>query len=217
VVTQGLYYLDWIHDHKEAVTGLLETAVASKAGPDPSLYWPARRLICIAGDFNRFDRHAAAQMQRNIDLVEYCQFDIGFLMLSLKATTADPAVAVSSGETSDTATALLEAAPKGLFDLFQALMHFLKALGDDVQIQAHKTYFAVRRMQSFAWAVVQPRARKVQLYLPLSPANVELEAGFSRDVGRRPRPGSGGLELTLRGPEDLEKAKALLEISYRQH
>lgn len=217
VVTQGLYYLDWIFDHKEAIAGLLETGTASKEEPGQALYWPARRLICIASDFNRFDRHAAAQMQRNIDLVEYCQFDIGFLMLSLKATTADPAVAVSSGETGDTATALLEAAPRVIFDLFQALKHFLKALGDDVQIQALQACFAFRRMQSFAWAVVQPRARKIQLYLPLSPASVELEAGFSRDVGRRPHPSPGELELTLRTPEDLEKAKPLLEISYRQH
>jgi predicted transport protein len=215
VVTRGLFYLDWLHDHKEAVEGLAGGATAP-AGLPP-LYWPARRLICIAGDFNRFDRHAAAQMQRNIDLVEYCQFDIGFLMLSLTTTTADPAVAISSGTDAQTATAHLEAAPKAIFDLFQSLSHFVKAFGDDVQVQALKESFAFRRMKSFAWATVQHRAQKIKLHLPLDPDAVELEPGFSRAVRAHRHPATGGLELTLKTPEDLEKAKVHLERSYRLH
>jgi predicted transport protein len=214
VVTQGLYYLDWIGDHKEVFEGLAKTATASTSLPPP--FWPAKRLVCIAGDFNRFDRHAAMQMQRNIDLVEYCQFDIGFLMLSLAATCADPAVGVSSGEGADSATAHLEAAPKPIFDLFQALCHFVKALGDDVQIQALKDDFSFRRMKSFAWATVLPKARKIQLQLPIEADTAMLEAGSSRQVARSGLPG-GGLELTLRKPEDLEKAKTLVAKSYRQH
>lgn len=33
--------------------------------------WSAPRLICIAGDFNRYDDHAVKQMQRNIELIRY--------------------------------------------------------------------------------------------------------------------------------------------------
>jgi predicted transport protein len=214
VVTQGLYYLDWLSDHREVFEGVVATAAASSNLP--KRFWPARRLICIAGEFNRFDRHAAAQMQRNIDLVEYCQFDIGFLMLSLAGTSADPAVAVSSGEGADSATAHLEAAPKAIFDLFQALSHYVKALGDDVQIQALEHDFSFRRMKTFAWAAVQPEARKIQITVPVDAGAVELEAGFSRQAHRSGLPG-GGLELTLRKPEDLEKAKTLVADSYRQH
>lgn len=215
VVTQGLFYLDWLGDHKEAFEGLVTTVMGSENLP--ALYWPGRRLVCISGDFNRFDRHAAAQMRRNIDLVEYCQFDIGFLMLSLAAGSTDPAVAVSSGEGADTATAELEAAPKEIFDLFQALRHFIKALGDDVQVQALRSGFTFRRLKAFAWAKVQPKARKIQLFLPLDPEASELEAGFSRDMGKREHPGSGRLALTLRKPEDLEKAKPYLLSAYRQN
>jgi predicted transport protein len=214
VVTQGLYYLDWLSDHREVFEGAAGTAAASSGLP--KRFWPARRLICIAGEFNRFDRHAAAQMQRNIDLVEYCQFDIGFLMLSLAGTSADPAVAVSSAEGADSATAQLEAAPKAIFDLFQALSHFVKALGDDVQIQALEQVFSFRRMKAFAWAAVRPKASKIQLTLPIDAGTVPLEAGFSRQARRSGLPG-GGLELTLRKAEDLEKAKDLVATSYQQH
>jgi predicted transport protein len=214
VVNQGLYYLDWLGEHQEAFAGLVGTITESTNLPP--LFWPARRLVCIAGDFNRFDRHAVMQMQRNIDLVEYCQFDIGFLMLSLAVTSADPAVAISSGEGEDSATARLEAAPKAIFDLFQSLSHFVKALGDDVQIQALNNEFSFRRMKTFAWAAVQPKARKIQLQLPLDADTVKLEAGFSRQARRSGFQGDG-LELTLNKPSDLEKAKSFLAKSYRQH
>jgi predicted transport protein len=214
VVTQGLYYLDWLGDHRERFESLVEGVRA--ASSLPKLFWPARRLVCIAGDFNRFDRHAAIQMQRNIDLIEYCQFDIGFLMLSLAGSSADPAVAVSSQEGADSATARLEEAPKVIFELFQALSHFAKALGDDIQIQALEHEFAFRRMKTFAWAAVQPKAGKIQLQLPVDADTVALEAGFSRQAHRQNLP-AGGLELTLNKPEDLEKAKALIAGSYRQH
>jgi predicted transport protein len=214
VVTQGLYYLDWLSDHRDLFEAMV-AAVAASANL-PRRFWPAKRLICIAGDFNRYDRHAAAQMQRNIDLIEYCQFDIGFLMLSLASTSADPAVAVSSGEGADSATGLLESAPKALFDLFQALSHFVKALGDDVQIQALEREFSFRRMKTFAWAAVQPKACKIQLTLPIDADAALLEKGFSRQVSRSGLAGSG-LEVTLTKPEDLEKAKASVATSYRQH
>jgi predicted transport protein len=214
VVTQGLYYLDWLGDHRELFESLVRGVTASSSLPQR--FWPAKRLVCIAGDFNRFDRHAAVQMQRNIDLIDYCQFDIGFLMLSLAATSADPAVAVSSGADADSATARLEEAPRAIFELFQALSHFTKALGDDVQIQALLHEFAFRRMKTFAWTVVQPKLGKIQLQLPIDADTVALEAGFSRQAQRSGLPG-GALELTLNNPEDLEKAKALITRSYRQH
>jgi hypothetical protein len=36
--------------------------------------WSAPRLICIAGDFNRYDDHAVKQIQRNIELFRYRRF-----------------------------------------------------------------------------------------------------------------------------------------------
>ncbi|MDJ0780564.1 MAG: DUF5655 domain-containing protein [Desulfosarcinaceae bacterium] len=215
VVTQGLYYLDWLNDHKEPFGALAGTAL--KPQPAADLYWPARRLICIAGDFNRFDRHAAAQMRRNIDLVEYCQFDIGFLMLSLTATYADPAVGISSGTDADSATARLEAAPKAVFDLFQGLRHFVKALGDDVQCQALKDRFAFRRMKTFAWVIVQPEEKQIQLQFPMEVAALAPSTDPLADDPELAPTTMGGQALILREPGDLEGAKAFLQRSYQRH
>ena len=62
-----------------------------------SVDWSAPRLICIAGDFNRYDDHSVRQIQRNIELFRYRRFGADLLMLDLVATTsmkAPPAVAI---------------------------------------------------------------------------------------------------------------------------
>lgn len=43
-----------------------------------------------------------------------------------------------------------------------------------------------------------------------------IEDGFSRDVRNIGTWGTGDLELTLRTPADLEKARPLIERSYQE-
>ena len=66
VITQGLYYLDWLMDH-QAEFELL----AQKHERDQSIEWEAPRLLCIAGNFTKYDEHAVEQINRNIELIRY--------------------------------------------------------------------------------------------------------------------------------------------------
>jgi hypothetical protein len=50
--------------------------------------WSAPRLICIGGDFNHYDDHAAKQIQRNIELIRYRRFGADLLMLDLLVATS---------------------------------------------------------------------------------------------------------------------------------
>jgi hypothetical protein len=87
VVNQGLFYLDWLMDHRKDFQWL----VLEKLGKEEAeaVDWSAPRLICVAGDFNRYDDHAVKQMQRNIELIRYRRFGTELLMLDLlTATTA---------------------------------------------------------------------------------------------------------------------------------
>ncbi len=45
--------------------------------------WSAPRLLCIAGDFTRYDEHAVKQIARNIELIRYRRFGEDLLMLEL--------------------------------------------------------------------------------------------------------------------------------------
>ncbi len=81
VINQGLYYLDWLLDHKAE----FEILVQKKLGFDiaDKIEWSGPRLICIAGDFTKYDVHAVQQINRNIELVRYARFGEELLMLDL--------------------------------------------------------------------------------------------------------------------------------------
>lgn len=81
VINQGLYYLDWLLDHK----GEFELLVQRKLGQDTSrtIEWSNPRLICIAGDFTKYDQHAVQQINRNVELIKYARFGDELLLMEL--------------------------------------------------------------------------------------------------------------------------------------
>ena len=81
VINQGLYYLNWLLDHK-AEFKLLVLEHCDKQTAD-ALKWDNPRLLCIAGDFTKFDEHAVQQMNRNIALIRYRRYGDGLLLLDL--------------------------------------------------------------------------------------------------------------------------------------
>ncbi len=228
VINQGLFYLDWLMDHRDAFKWM----VLERYGKDEAakVEWSAPRLICIAGDFTRYDEHAVKQISRNIELIRYRRFGDDLLLLDLVTTTSgaqpsrtDPAERdssvvggkeVTSGKYK-TIVEFLADADQPLVDLFESTRAFLRALGDDVQERTLKNYFAFTRLKNFACIEVKPTARKVLVYLKVNPATIELRAGFTRDVSHIGHFGTGDLEVTLSKVEDLELAKQLFELSYQ--
>lgn len=45
--------------------------------------WSNARVICIAADFTKYDEHAVAQINRNINLIRYKLFNPDLLMFEL--------------------------------------------------------------------------------------------------------------------------------------
>jgi hypothetical protein len=81
VINQGLFYLDWLLDHK-AEFELLVTRVLGQTVAD-TIEWSAPRLVCIAGDFTKYDQHAVQQISRNIELIKYKRYGTELLLLDL--------------------------------------------------------------------------------------------------------------------------------------
>ena len=224
VVTQGLFYLDWLMDHRKDFQSL----VMEKFGKEDaeSVDWSAPRLICIAGDFNRYDDHAVKQIQRNIELIRYRRYGSDLLMLDLLAATSvngAPAVATGApgGEGAGsisakykTISAVMEELDADMVDRFESLRAFLMALGDDVQETTLRFYIAFKRIKNFACVEFRPTAGKILVFVKVDPKSVSLESGFARDVSNLGHFGTGDLEITLTKPEDLERAMPLIKRSY---
>jgi predicted transport protein len=214
VINQGLFYLDWLLDHQAEFKLLTMDRLGADAAQQ--IDWTNPRLVCIAGDFTRYDEHAVQQNNHNIELVRYRDF--GGELLALELLTAVTTTHVPGGSSRPTAepTVLdyLTKAPEPLKNLYSDLDAQLLALGDDIQKTARKNYFAYKRLKNFACVEVHPQSRALLVYLKVDPDTIELQPGFSRDVRGIGHFGTGGLELRLKDSDDLARAEQLLFASY---
>ena len=216
VINQGLYYLDWLLDHKAEIK-LLVLDKYDRKGAD-EIDWSGTRLICIAADFTRYDEHAVQQINRNIELIRYRRFGTDLLLLELvnaviakipEAKIIKPLGDLPAEKTWDQVIAEMRAPLPDIFELIRA---FIGALGDDVQEKRLSLYIAFKRLKNFV--CIEIRKEKIVLYLRLNPETVILESGFSRDVRTVGHWGTGDLELSVRNVADFEKAKPLIVRSY---
>lgn len=219
VVNQGLFYLDWLMDHRRDFEWLVLEKLGETAAK--SVEWSAPRLICIAGDFNKFDVHAVNQMNRNIELIRYVRFDNDLLLLDLLTATAqnNPTGQLTSGNGSSasrskTVLEFISDADSDTQELWSSIQAYLLALGDDVQERHLKFYIAFKRIKNFACIQVHPQDRRIRAHLKVNPDEVELENGFTRDVRNVGHYGTGDLEVTISTTADFERAKPLFERSY---
>lgn len=226
VINQGLFYLDWLMDHRRD----FEWLVLERFGADEAkaVDWTTPRLICIAGDFTKYDAHAVNQMNRNIELMRYRRFGDELLLFELLTSTSERSnseklIPIGALETTGTGrprsrqktvTQYLADTDQELSDLYEATKAFLLALGDDVQTKTLENYVAFRRLKNFACVEVKPQIRHLKIYIKVSPDSVALEPNFTRDVRNIGHYGTGDLEVIVSDMATLEKAKPLFEKSY---
>jgi predicted transport protein len=222
VINQGLFYLDWLLDHRAEFTLLAMKQLG--AAIEGKIDWAGTRLICVAHDFTKYDEHAVSQIDRNVELIRYRTYGSEMLLLELvNAKTASVAsIGGSLGGSSKaqgkvvyrTVSEYLDRSPQPLVDLYEGLKAFLVALGDDVQVNVTQQYFAFRRIKNFACVEVHPTAKKLLVFVKVNPDSVSLEPGLTRDVRKIGHFGTGDLEITIDSDADFERAKPLLVQSY---
>lgn len=222
VINQGLFYLDWLMDHR----GDFEILVRDRFGKEAAtqIEWSAPRLICIAANFTKYDTHAVKQMSRNIELVRYRKFGDDLLLLELltavsAAPQPAPATAATPGAPAKpikykTNTESLADAGEALANLYSDIETYLLGLGDDVTKKVLRNYFAFRRIKNFACVEIKPSIAVIRLYLKIDPDSIEIEEGFTRDVRKIGHFGTGDLEVSVKTYDDFERAKPLIVQSY---
>jgi predicted transport protein len=222
VINQGLYYLSWLLDHKAEFI-LLSAKVLGQPVTD-TIEWVAPRLVCIASDFTKYDEHAVSQINRNIELIRYRRYAPDLLLLELvnAKTTSDaekiiPVLTKSTSVKSvdKTATELLALADSQITDRFEMLRAMMIALGDDVQENTLKYYFAFKRIKNFACVEIHPISKQLRVYVKVNPDTVILEKDFTRDVRNIGHFGTGDLEIRITSDEDVKKAEPLIVKSYQ--
>jgi hypothetical protein len=90
VINQGLFYLDWLMDHRGNFRMLVLDCLGTDAAA--AIDWRNPHLICVASGFTKYDEYAVQQINRSIELVRYRDFGGEFLALELITATKVEAV-----------------------------------------------------------------------------------------------------------------------------
>ncbi|WP_405842431.1 endonuclease NucS [Streptomyces platensis] len=211
VIHQGLYYMAWLVDHKDAFRHLVRDRLGVTAASQ--VLWSAPRLICVAGDFTRYDVHAVREHSRLIDLVRYRFFGTDHIGLETVASVTGQIPAPARARRR--VAGLPPASRQGgaLAELAAAVDDTLLGLADGITRVQRKQYAAYQRLRNFA-CVCPPQQTKLLVYLKADPAEVDIIPGFTRDVTGLGHHGTGDLEVQLRTERDLERAQDLFRLSY---
>lgn len=218
VINQGLFYLNWLLDHKDSFKVLVIEKLGLKAADD--IDWTMPRVVCIAGDFTKYDESAIKQMNRNISLIRYKKFDDDLLMFEQINENIAAAISedtsVSKPKSSDkTFEEQINGADKEIKVLYQNLSNYILSLGDDISETHLKLYAAFKKIRNIVTVVALKK--KLVINLPIDVSTVTFEEGFSRDVTNIGHWGCGAVEVQLKNKADFEKTKALIDRAYNEN
>lgn len=219
VINQGLFYLDWLLDHKAD----FKLLVIDKLGIEEAekIDWSVPCVICIAHDFTKYDVHAVNQMQRNIKLVSYRKYDNDLILfehlnapIARPISTESPIISSNKASTQKSHIEKLASISDEMKLLYQSICDYIESLGDDIVSNQLKLYIAYKKVQNIV--CVEIYNKQIILFLKLSPDTVKLEKGFTRDMRNVGHYGTGDLQVIIKNTSDFEKAKSLIDRAYNE-
>lgn len=224
IINQGLFYFDWLLDHKADFQLLVMNVLGKEAAKE--IDWSAPCVFCIAKEFTKFDEHAVNQMQRNIKLVKYNKYGENLMLFEhinvpvLKKDTVSKGKKVKqekklSEKDSYDWESRIQKLPKEKQELYFSIRDYILSKGDDISENSLKNYIAFKRVKNFVCML--PYKNKISLYLKLNPIEEVLIEDFVRDVKNIGHWGTGDLEIIIQSKEDYEKAKPYLDRAYEKN
>ena len=230
LITQSLFYLHWIQDHK----GDFEIAAQKVLGNNIEIDWSDIRVICIAPNYKKYDLHAVQVMGANIELWRYQLFSNQSLYLeevfhnttsntpvTLNQTAKNP-VMVAAGKKAAitrnigqyTIESHLQNKSKEVIELMEALQDMIIGFDDSIEEIPKKYYIAYKSTQNIL--TVEVRLRNLKIYLKLKPEDIPVNTPNYRDVSNIGHHGIGDVEFTITNLNELIDTKPFIELAYNR-
>lgn len=218
VINQGLFYLNWLLEHKANFNLLVIEKLGLEASKN--IDWTMPRVICIAGDFNKYDEEAIKQINRNVSLFRYKKYGNELLLFEQLNNNSNSVQPIDNEKSTDkkyyekTFVEQYETAPQKMKEIFDELKDYALSLGDDVTANILKLYTAFKKIKNFA--TLEIYQGKILLNCRLNPDDFKLTDSL-RDVRNIGHWGCGDLQLIMKSDKELELAKQLLERAYNEN
>lgn len=215
IINQGLFYLDWLVDHK----GDFQLLVQKKLGKDIEVDFGSPRVLLIAQTFSKYDQYAINRMAENIELWGYSRYEDNVFELKLIASSqAKKAISTAKQITKVNYEEYsiedhLKNKSEQIKELFSALREKIFALESDQKIEENprKLYIAYKVGRSF----VEMKLQKSDIKIWVG-EGIDDPKGMIRDVSNIGHHGIGNSEITLKSFDELDYVVGLIEQSYLQ-
>ncbi len=229
VINQGLFYLDWLVDHK----GDFTLAAQKACGPTIEIDWSRPRLILITESFSEYDKYAVNRIGANIELWTYRKYGDDLLYLepifaaTPQLTRGTPAL--TTGELESTSGQKEEVAelaytiedhtvrrPQEVVELFELLREQILGLAEDGEIieKPNKMYIGYKHGKNFCEVRIQSKA--IQIWLDIPTAELDDLFQLVRDVSKIGHYGTGSSEVKLMNSNQIQQVMKLVEQSFKQ-
>lgn len=214
VINQGLFYLDWLMDHR----GDFEMAAREKFGSDLVIAWGSPRLILLAGGFSRYDQYAVNRIDERIELWTYTFYDGDFVRVERLESDEGPTkeqhvkkrkIQIPSGfaYSLEGHTAKMSTSSRALFD---TMREEILALGNDTTERFLKQYIGYRRLRNFCEIV--PKRSKLNIFIDGPVVN---KKSIGEDYSKTGHWGTGDLRVVVETSEDVGDVMDLIKQAYR--
>jgi predicted transport protein len=208
--------MDWLLDHKAE----FDLLVRDKLKKTVDIEWQAPRLLCIAGDFTKYDSYAVEQINRNIELIRYKSYADGIMLfelvnsISVEESKSGKSKSAKGDVRHKTNEEYYQQATPKFKKLWAHVDDYLLSLGDDVQKKQLKMYMAYRRLKNFVCMEIRPQAGHILLYIKGNYKEIKNPPTFLRDVLNIGHYGTGDVEAKIKTVDEFKQIETLLKSSY---
>ncbi|MDW7755474.1 MAG: DUF5655 domain-containing protein [Brevefilum sp.] len=217
VINQGLFYMDWLVDHKGDFTMEAQEMLGNQIEID----WSQPRLILIAEGFSEYDKYAVNRIGANIELWTYHRYGEEYLYLDPIFTSKPqkPTPAVEDGDEQITITYSVDDHLKGKNEqtrnIFATLQERILSLAEGSEIieKANKMYIGYKHGKNFCEIKIQTNGLKMWLDIPYE--ELDDPRQLVRDVKHVGHHGTGDVEVKVNSPDEIDYVMDLIEQSYR--
>ena len=213
VINQGLFYLDWLVDHK----GDFEILVQKKLGQNVKVNWDAPRLILVAQSYNEYDKYAVNRIYENIELKKYILYDDDVLFIENVVLPNRKETVKKTKKTNVTYKEYsvedhLNGKSDKIKELFNELREKILKIDDKIKEKSLKFYVAYELDRNFAEVVIQ--ANGLWIYIDISKEEAEDPQNKLVDVSEKGHWTTGDVKIRVENHEDIEYAMSIITQSY---
>ena len=213
VINQGLFYIDWLVDHK----GDFELLLHNKFSRNIKVNWDEARLILVAQSFNEYDKYAVNRISGNIELWKYVIYADNILMTER--------INLPKGEKLKEKRKIskivfqeydhqyhLKGKNQNIKLLFQMIRDDILKLDDQIQEKIKKYYIAFALDKNFCEIIIQSKALRV--HLDIFKKELDDPKGLVEDCSEKGHWATGHSKISISTPVELGYLFDLIKQSY---